>query len=63
MQILEGEKKPILVKILMSNSAGIFQIDELLKEKIKSTPIEKLIRVVAEIQSEKEKSIVHNFEF
>jgi len=62
-QILEGEKKPILVKILMSNSAGIFQIDELLKEKIKSTPIEKLIRVVAEIQSEKEKSIVHNFEF
>jgi len=62
-QILEGENKPILVKIVMSNSAGIFQIDELLKKKIKGTPIEKYIKVVVEIQSEKEKSIVHHFEF
>jgi len=61
-QILEGDEKPILVKILMSNSAGIFQVDELLREKIKNTPVEKYIKVVAEIKSEKEKSIVHVFE-
>jgi len=63
LQITEGKDKPILIKILMSNSAGIFQIDELLRKKIKNTPIEKMIKVLVEVNPEKEKSIVHKFEF
>ncbi len=62
-KILEGDDKPILVKVIMSNSAGIFQIDELLRKKIKGTPIQSFIKVLVEINSEKEKSIVHKFEF
>jgi len=61
-EIKEGRDKPILVKVFMSNSAGIFQIDELLKKKIKGTAIEKYIKVIVEVQAEKEKSIVHHFE-
>ena len=41
----------------MSNSAGIFQIDELLKGKI-----ENHIHVVAEITGEKERKIINKFE-
>ncbi len=61
-RISEGEDKPILVKIDMSNSAGIFQIDELLREKIKHTPLEDYVKVIVEVKGEKEKSIVHHFE-
>ncbi|MEM5792988.1 MAG: HD domain-containing protein [Candidatus Aenigmatarchaeota archaeon] len=61
-QILEGEEKPLLIKIKMSNSAGIFQVDELLRNKIKNTPIEKHIKVYVEVQGEREKSIIHHFE-
>ncbi|MBD3155522.1 MAG: HD domain-containing protein [Candidatus Aenigmarchaeota archaeon] len=60
--ISEGKDKPILVKIDMSNSAGIFQIDELLREKIKHTPLEDYVKVIVEVEGEKEKSIVHHFE-
>lgn len=61
--ISEGEEKPIFIKIRMSNSAGIYQIDELLKNKIKDTPIEKYIKVFVEVIPGKEKNIVHSFEF
>jgi hypothetical protein len=61
-RITEGKKKPILVRIEMSNSAGIFQVDELLKKKIKNTPIQDYIKVIVEVKVEQEKSIVHHFE-
>lgn len=46
----------------MSNSAGIFQIDELLKGKIENSGLENHIHVVAEITSEKERKIINKFE-
>ena len=33
--IIKGEKKPVCIEIKLANSAGIFQIDELLKNKLK----------------------------
>ena len=42
-----GTERPIKIVIYMSDSAGIFQIDELLKEKIKTSGIAKLIEVEA----------------
>jgi hypothetical protein len=61
-RIEEGEEKPITIKITMSNSAGIFQIDELLKPRIENSGLQNYIHVVAEITSEKESKIIEKFE-
>jgi len=60
--ITEGKEKPITVSIRMSNSAGIFQVDELLRSKIKGSGLEPYIHVVAEITGEKEARIIEKFE-
>jgi hypothetical protein len=54
--------KPIVIKIKMSNSAGIFQIDELLKPRINSSGLEQYFHVIAEITGEKENRIIEKFE-
>jgi len=61
-EIQEGEKKPIRIKITMSNSAGVFQIDELLKPRIENSGIQDYIYVVAEITGEREREIKEKFE-
>ena len=58
-EILPGKEKPILIDISMSNSAGIFQVDELLKEKLKGSGLEPYLEIVASIRSEAEKKLVH----
>jgi len=58
----EGADKPIVIRIRMLNSAGIFQIDELLKARIVGSGLEKYIHVVAEIVGEKERKIIEKFE-
>ncbi|MCK4243654.1 phosphohydrolase [Candidatus Bathyarchaeota archaeon] len=60
--IEKGDKKPIVIKIRMSNSAGIFQVDELLRKKIQNSGIEDYIHVIAEIVGEKEPKIITTFE-
>ncbi len=60
--IEKGDKKPVVIKIRMSNSAGIFQVDELLGKKIKNSGIEDYIHVIAEILGEKEPKIITTFE-
>jgi metal-dependent HD superfamily phosphatase/phosphodiesterase len=61
-EILEGGKKPITIKITMSNSAGVFQIDELLKPRIESSGLQEYFHVVAEITGEEERKIIDKFE-
>lgn len=61
-QISEGKDKPIIIKIKMSNSAGIFQIDELLKARIQNSGLEDYIHVMADILGERERRIVEKFE-
>jgi len=61
-EIAEGTEKPVVIRIRMSNSAGIFQIDELLKARIEGSGLEKYIHVVAEIVGEKERKIIDKFE-
>jgi len=61
-RITSGREKPITVSIRMSNSAGIFQVDELLRSKIKGSGLEPYIHVVAEILGEKEARIIEKFE-
>jgi metal-dependent HD superfamily phosphatase/phosphodiesterase len=58
----ESGTKPIIIRILMSNSAGIFQIDELLKPRIVSSGLQEFFHVIAEITGEKETKIIEKFE-
>jgi len=59
---VENGKKPIEIRIKMSNSAGVFQIDELLKPRILSSGLEQFFHVIAEITGEKENRIIEKFE-
>jgi metal-dependent HD superfamily phosphatase/phosphodiesterase len=45
----------------MNNSAGIFQVDELLATKLRGSGLEEHVEVVAEIESEHEKRLVPVF--
>lgn len=57
----EGIDKPIQLTITMNNSAGIFQLDELLKKKILNSGIEKYIDVHAYIDQETEKKLLKEY--
>jgi metal-dependent HD superfamily phosphatase/phosphodiesterase len=61
-EVVENGKKPINIKIKMSNSAGVFQIDELLKPRIINSGLEQFFHVIAEITGEKENRIIEKFE-
>jgi len=53
-----GVDRPILIQIFMNNSAGIFQLDGLLKEKLKGSGIEPYVVVEAMSEGESEKRLV-----
>jgi metal-dependent HD superfamily phosphatase/phosphodiesterase len=60
-KIEQGELKPIRIAVLMSNSAGIFQVDELLKNKLAGSGLETYVEVEATIEGETEKKLIHKF--
>ncbi|MBI2264104.1 MAG: HD domain-containing protein [Armatimonadetes bacterium] len=62
-QIKPGESKPVLVVIEMNNSAGIFQVDELLKRKLRNSGIEQHIEVQVHIEEVSEKRILKSYHF
>jgi metal-dependent HD superfamily phosphatase/phosphodiesterase len=51
----------VRVAIQMNNSAGIFQVDDLLATKIRGTPLEGYVEVVAAIEGETEKRLLREF--
>lgn len=59
--IVEGKERPIQINIHMTNSAGIFQVDELLKEKLENSGIEKYFEINATIVGKTEKKILKEF--
>jgi metal-dependent HD superfamily phosphatase/phosphodiesterase len=56
-----GEARPARVEIQMNNSAGLFQVDELLATKLRGSGIEEHVEVVARIDAEHEKRLVPVF--
>jgi metal-dependent HD superfamily phosphatase/phosphodiesterase len=60
-KIEQGEEKAVRIEIDMNNSAGVFQIDELLATKLRGSGIEEQIEVVARIDAEHEKRLVPVF--
>jgi metal-dependent HD superfamily phosphatase/phosphodiesterase len=61
-EISEGTEKPVQINIMMNNMAGIFQVDELLKQKLVGSGIEKYVIVSAYINGDTEKKLVKEFE-
>jgi metal-dependent HD superfamily phosphatase/phosphodiesterase len=60
-RIEAGEERPVRIEIELNNSAGIFQVDDLLATKIRGTPLEGRVEVVAEIEGETEKRLLTGF--
>ena len=56
-----GEERAVRVEIKMNNSAGIFQVDDLLATKLRGTPLEGHVEVVATIEGETEKRLLSEF--
>jgi metal-dependent HD superfamily phosphatase/phosphodiesterase len=54
----DGEDKPIRIEITMNNSAGIYQVDGLLKAKLRGSGLEPYVEVIAHIDTEAEKRLV-----
>ena len=59
--IERGEERAIRIEIEMNNSAGIFQVDELLATKLRGSGLEDHIEVVARIDAEHEKRLLPIF--
>lgn len=60
-EVMEGKEKPVRLVILMLNPAGIFQIDELLRKRIKTSGIEKMLEVEAKILKEGKEEIFKKY--
>jgi metal-dependent HD superfamily phosphatase/phosphodiesterase len=60
-RISAGDEHPVRIEIQLNNSAGIFQVDDLLATKIRGTPLEGKVEVLAEIQGETEKRLLSGF--
>jgi uncharacterized protein len=56
-----GVNKPVRIRIEMSNSAGVFQLDQLFREKLKGSGLEAYIELEALIEGEQEKRILTSF--
>ena len=60
-KISPGRDRAVRVEVEMSNSAGIFQVDELLAEKLRGSGLEEHIEVIARIDAEVEQRLIPVF--
>jgi metal-dependent HD superfamily phosphatase/phosphodiesterase len=60
-EIAPGEERPVRIQIALNNSAGIFQVDDLLATKLRGTPLEGRVEVVATVEGESEKRLLTEF--
>jgi hypothetical protein len=56
--ITDGADRPIRIEVLMNNSSGIYQVDGLLKAKLRGSGLEPYVEVIAHIDTEAEKRLV-----
>jgi hypothetical protein len=60
-RIESGEDRAVRIEIEMNNSAGIFQVDDLLATKLRGTPLEGHVEVIAQVSGETEKRLLPSF--
>jgi uncharacterized protein len=56
-----GETKPVRIRIEISNSAGIFQLDQLFREKLRGSGLEPYIELEAFMEGDEEKRLFRSF--
>jgi uncharacterized protein len=59
--IESGAEKPVRLRIDMSNSAGVFQLDQLFRDKLAGSGLEAYIELEALIEGEQEKRLFQEF--
>jgi uncharacterized protein len=59
--IAPGRERAVRIEIAMNNSAGLFQVDELLATKLRGSGLEEHVEVVARIDAEHEKRLLPVF--
>jgi metal-dependent HD superfamily phosphatase/phosphodiesterase len=57
----DGETKPVRIEIVMNNSSGLFQVDGLLKAKLRGSGLEPHVEVIAHIDTADEKRLVPEY--
>lgn len=62
-EVLDGRVRPVEVKVVMTNPAGIFQVDDLMQEKIKGSGLEKYIGVAAYLSENGQEKLFKEFKF
>jgi uncharacterized protein len=60
-RIEAGEERAVRIQIDLNNSAGIFQVDDLLATKIRGTPLDGRVEVIARVEGETEKRLLSGF--
>jgi len=60
-RIEQGDARPVKLVITLSNSAGIFQVDELLRHKLKNSTIENHVEILARIEGETERKLIEMY--
>ena len=59
--IAAGEERAVRIEIAMNNSAGVFQVDDLLATKLRGTPLAEHVEVIATVEGESEKRLLSEF--
>lgn len=59
--IKKGQDKPVRIEIKLANSAGIFQIDELLRKKLHRSPLKSFVEVIATIEGTMERKLFNSY--
>jgi hypothetical protein len=59
--IEKGDERPIRIVIEMSNSAGVFQLDQLFREKLRGSGIEQHLELEAKLEGDTEKRLLRQF--
>ncbi len=60
--IEKGFQRPVRIVIRMANSAGIFQVDELFRKKLKNSTLEDHIEIEAKVEHETEPRLFEGYE-
>lgn len=60
-EIAEGQTKPVRISVHMLNAAGLFQLDELLKKKLKNSGLEPHVEILADVLGDADKRLFETY--
>jgi metal-dependent HD superfamily phosphatase/phosphodiesterase len=60
-RIVDGEERPVRIDIVMNNSSGLFQVDGLLKAKLRGSGLEPHVEVIAHVLADAEQRLVREY--